>query len=409
MSRRAHPVLPAACRYPGNEAERVASIVRQTTSRRLGMLCAITLVVALLISVAALIGIRQLGGQIYAGDDLIGLELAQRSALLALVDEETGVRTYVATGDERFLDIYRNGHRQFTEEHRTVNAGFLHTGIAPDVAALNTTGALQLQRYFSDEIARVAAGHRSQATEQLTLGKILLDRYRRLDADLQERVLNSALDRTRATKRALRLAEEIALATIGLLGLLGASFVPLVRSGAGFERDALRDSVTTLGNRRAFLDRLLQRSREQKPFAVVLIDLDGFKAINDTLGHATGDRVLHLTGERLRAQLRPDDFAARLGGDEFAVLLDGVDSPEAALRISSRLCGEIERPSTGENGAVARVGASAGVCLYPVDARDGPAILAAADRAMYANKRGRRRSSGSVAVADQRHSAPVSP
>ncbi len=362
----------------------------RATSRRLGVLCAITLTIALAVSIGALLGFRHLSDQIYAGDDLIGLELAQRDALLALVDEETGVRAYVATGDERFLDIYAQGRRAFLRDAGTVAAGARRTHIMPDTAALQSVDAAQIQNYFSGQIELVAHGRREAATRNLTLGKILLDHYRHVDADLQRRVLDAASKRSATTRKALHIALQLTVVTLLLLGLLGLGFIPLVRSGAGFERDALRDSVTTLANRRAFLDRLNERCREVKPFAVALIDLDGFKAINDTLGHATGDRVLHLTGQRLRAHLRVDDFAARLGGDEFAVLLDGIAARDAGARAIARLCASIERPSTGENGRIARVGASAGVSYYPSDARDGADLLAAADRAMYEHKRARR-------------------
>jgi len=254
----------------------------------------------------------------------------------------------------------------------------------------------------------VARGQRARATRELTLGKILLDRYRRLDADVQARILATSLRRTAATRDALRIAEELTLATIAVLALIGIGFIPLVRSGAGFERDALSDSVTSLGNRRAFLERLEQHRSADLPFSVVLIDLDGFKNVNDTFGHATGDRVLYLVGERLRAELRADDFAARLGGDEFAVLLDGVGARDAAESIVERLCGVIERPSSGANGAVARVGASAGVCVYPEDGCEAAELFGCADRAMYASKN-RRRAAADAALPSGGRSSQYEP
>ncbi len=362
----------------------------QHTSRRLGFLCALTLAFAFVISLAALAEFRHLGAQIYAGDDSIALELAQRDALLALVNEETGVRAYVATGDESFLDIYLTGRREFATDQRYISATAHHFRMAGEEATLLATGSHDLQAYFSEEIDFVARGQRGRATRELSLGKVFLDRYRRLDADLQSRILAISVRRTAATRSALRIAEELTLGTIALLALIGIRFIPLVRSGAGFERDALSDSVTSLGNRRAFFERLEQRSADPRPFSIIVIDLDGFKEVNDTFGHATGDRVLSLVGERLLTELRVDDFAARLGGDEFAVLLDGVGSRGAAERIMERLCGVIERPPSGETNAVARVGASAGVSVFPDDAHLPGALLERADQAMYANKARRR-------------------
>lgn len=366
----------------------------QHTSRRLGFLCAITLAFAFVISLAALAEFRHLSAQIYAGDDLVAMELAQRDALLALVNEETGVRGYVATGDENFLDIYVRGRRQFATAQRTIAASAGRFRMTGEEAALRVTGSRDMQTYFSDEINFVARGQRVRATRELSLGKFLFDRYRRLDADVQRRVLATSVRRTAATRSALRVAEDLTLTTIALLALIGIRFIPLVRTGAGFERDALSDSVTALGNRRAFLERLEARSTEPRPFSVIVIDLDGFKAVNDTFGHATGDRVLSLVGERLRAELRVDDVAARLGGDEFAVLLDGVGSRDAAESIMQRLCGVIERPPSGETNAVARVGASGGVSVYPDDAHRADALMERADQAMYANKARRRAAAG---------------
>lgn len=380
----------------------------QHTSRRLGFLCALTLAFAFTISLAALAEFRHLSDQIYAGDDLIGHELAQRDALLALVNEETGVRAYVATGNENFLDVYLAGRRQFAADQRYIGAAAGRVRITSDEVALGAAGSHDLQAYFSREIALVARGQRARATRELTLGKILLDRYRRLDADVQARILATSLRRTAATRDALRIAEELTLATIAVLALIGIGFIPLVRSGAGFERDALSDSVTSLGNRRAFLERLEQHRSADLPFSVVLIDLDGFKNVNDTFGHATGDRVLYLVGERLRAELRADDFAARLGGDEFAVLLDGVGARDAAESIVERLCGVIERPASGANGAVARVGASAGVCVYPEDGCEAAELFGCADRAMYASKN-RRRAAADAALPSGGRSSQYEP
>ncbi|HET7763927.1 MAG TPA: EAL domain-containing protein [Burkholderiales bacterium] len=154
-------------------------------------------------------------------------------------------------------------------------------------------------------------------------------------------------------------------------------------------RLAYRDVLTDLPNRTLFNDRLRVAmelaERERKPVAVLLLDLDRFKQINDTLGHQTGDQVLQQTARRLGALLRKSDTIARLGGDEFSVLLDcGV---EAAKQIAQKLLKGLDEPIVvGEHSLDVR--ASIGIAGYPVDSADPETLMRHADLAMYAAKRG---------------------
>lgn len=159
---------------------------------------------------------------------------------------------------------------------------------------------------------------------------------------------------------------------------------------AELEARADVDPLTDILNRRGF-DRELTRSlayvkRYGVPATLVLIDLDGFKAVNDSHGHATGDALLRAVARRLVARVRASDIVARLGGDEFAVLLWNVDQPRVATKARD-LEDAIAGASIGE-GSIS-VGASAGT--VPLDAQKTPGqVLDAADKAMYARKRERR-------------------
>ncbi len=160
-------------------------------------------------------------------------------------------------------------------------------------------------------------------------------------------------------------------------------------------RRALHDQLTGLPNRTLFWDRLSHRlslaDRRQTRFAVLFLDLDNFKAVNDTLGHAAGDRLLVDVAWRIRAELRAGDTAARVGGDEFVVLLDEVATSEAALVIAHRLSEALRAPY--EIGADRRIAmASIGVVVGPESFGTADAVVAAADAAMYdAKRRGRGR------------------
>jgi diguanylate cyclase (GGDEF)-like protein len=157
-------------------------------------------------------------------------------------------------------------------------------------------------------------------------------------------------------------------------------------------RRALHDELTGLPNRALFWEHLSLRlklaDRRQTGFAVLFLDVDDFKAVNDTLGHAVGDQVLTEVASRLRAVLRAGDTAARVGGDEFVLLFDDVATTEAALAVAERLNKALRVPY--EIGAKRRVvTASIGVAVGPDGLGTVDAVVAAADAAMYdAKQRG---------------------
>lgn len=154
------------------------------------------------------------------------------------------------------------------------------------------------------------------------------------------------------------------------------------------EWQALHDSLTGLPNRTLFLRHLREAIERAEPgdrVAVMLMDLDRFKEINDTLGHHFGDRLLQQIGPRLAHVLREGDLMARLGGDEFGVVLPDLPDEAAAVRVAERLLEELERPLTVE-GLALDVTGSIGIAIHPVHSDDVEALLRCADVAMYAAK-----------------------
>ena len=156
-------------------------------------------------------------------------------------------------------------------------------------------------------------------------------------------------------------------------------------------RRSLYDSLTELPNRNLFFDRLEQAclgfTRHRTPFAVMMIDLDRFKEVNDTLGHHAGDVVLREMGVRLSSLLRATDTVARLGGDEFAALLPDAGNEADAERLGRKIIEALRRPVLVE-GQPLSVGASIGIALCPRHADNPTALLCNADTAMYRAKRG---------------------
>jgi diguanylate cyclase (GGDEF)-like protein len=145
------------------------------------------------------------------------------------------------------------------------------------------------------------------------------------------------------------------------------------------------DTLTGLLNRDVLQARLAGMIADGRPGTLMLIDLDGFKYINDTLGHAAGDAVLCSVAKRLSSAARHEDAAARLGGDEFALLLAGATSAAAAAIVAERLIAEISQPVVVDGHPI-NIGASVGIALHPLHGRDAGQIFANADLALYQAK-----------------------
>jgi two-component system, cell cycle response regulator len=197
------------------------------------------------------------------------------------------------------------------------------------------------------------------------------------------------------------LSNEIAVPAMDSQAAVPEDLAELAEENAALKREicrlstyralAFRDALTGLHNRRAFSDRLAEecaRTRRQTEytFSVVLIDLDEFKSINDTLGHAEGDRVLVAVARFLERNTRAVDVCCRIGGDEFGVILP--DTDEGGRRaVVDRLRHAI-RPAI--DGKTERIGMSVGVATCPPEIPDADRVVAAADKAMYRDKERRK-------------------
>lgn len=205
-----------------------------------------------------------------------------------------------------------------------------------------------------------------------------------------------------AVRRDREFSHRVPAARIAELDELGGNFnilldeleswqTHLQSENASLAHQANHDSLTRLPNR-AFFERRLNRAlrelanhREQA--AVLFIDTDHFKSINDRFGHAAGDAVLVNIALRIRSQLRESDLVARLSGDEFAVLLAPLPNSEVALRIADAIINSMTEPIALSDGTLVNTSLTIGIALYPLHGNTPEALLHSADTAMYHAKR----------------------
>ena len=192
------------------------------------------------------------------------------------------------------------------------------------------------------------------------------------------RVVQS-LDESQALLRAEIQAKELAL-------------IEAQDIGSAMRHQALHDGLTNLPNRILLHDRLQQSIlislREKKMFALIMMDLDQFKVINDTLGHHSGDLVLQEVAVRLQNVLRGSDTVARLGGDEFAILLTTISGRDGVVIATQKILETIRQPLKLENRTL-HIGTSLGIVLFPEHGDSAEKLMRRADVAMYSAKRGR--------------------
>jgi diguanylate cyclase (GGDEF)-like protein/PAS domain S-box-containing protein len=268
--------------------------------------------------------------------------------------------------------------RQASEER--LRLIFEHTGIG--VASLDADGVLEQVNPAFDEMLAADDGELRRA-----LTSMARDRRRRVYRELRYRMVDG-----REAWASLAVAKvqdptgnmEFSIATVEN------TTVRKVQEEA-LEHLALHDTLTGLPNRTLLSDRLRQSlltgQRERSGVALLIMDLDRFKEVNDSLGHHWGDLLLQQAAARLREALRETDTVARLGGDEFAVILPGVTDHEIVERMGRKLLDALDRPFAIE-GRILRVGASVGAAVYPDHGEDVPTLIRHADNAMYAAKRG---------------------
>jgi len=302
--------------------------------------------------------------------------------------------------------------------HATLDAGRLL--LECDFASISMLEEDDLVvRYASGSIPGLGAGSRVGAHESF-VGRIFTIDDVLIDEDVNGHDFGAHVDappdafrsyiggpirlkgRTAGSIAFLRSTEQECFRTIDvdlvrLVGALCASAIERIEHEARLDQLAFTDPLTGLPNRLVLDDRLrhaIATSRRQKQrFALMFLDLDHFKSINDTYGHLAGDAVLRGVASRLQYVLRDSDTVARIGGDEFVIVQPNIGSTSDVFDLSRRLLEAFEKPLTID-GREFPIGVSIGIAIYPDDAADASALLERADSALYrAKAEGRGRAS----------------
>ncbi len=301
---------------------------------------------------------------------------------------ETGASTELQTIEWRAVEI--------DAELDYLSAALADVATLPGFQALNDAARLMALQARSIAGARAAGGVERARAIALQMDAVWSEAQREhsraLDAQ-NRRIYDRTVTR-------IRIGESLRTYVLWLLGGAGVTLMGLIagfRFARGREAEALRnierlalwDGVTGLPNRTFLADRLgeeLSRAeRHGRTFALLMFDLDGFKDVNDTHGHAAGDRVLAMVGARASRSMRASDVVARVGGDEFVALLPEA-TREGAASVAEKLRASLAQPY-GFGRRTARLSASIGIAFYPEHGRDLETLQRSADAALYAAKR----------------------
>jgi diguanylate cyclase (GGDEF)-like protein len=340
--------------------------------------------------------IMQTATSVSQGYELIS---SMKNLQLHLIDAETGERGYVITGDASYLPTYRDTLQKIQWDSDLIAA--LTTDNSPQKERYSTLQKLIAYRLKTIQLiieTRKAGG--IDAAHQLVSineDKLEMDRIRAVlnQMEIEE---NNQLDiRIRARDVAYQYFWWNFAALIAMMAAGAAWQYLQVRRIMQLETQAKQrirhmaehDPLTDLPNRRqlqAKLDLALAFARRSgKMVAVMFIDLDGFKGVNDSLGHQIGDDLLKEVAQRLRQGTRSSDLVARLGGDEFVVVLSELDRPDDATLLATKLNEIIAKPISIAGKSI-RISTSIGISIYPANGHSGEELLGKADDAVYQAK-----------------------
>ncbi|WMY11392.1 diguanylate cyclase domain-containing protein [Paraburkholderia phenoliruptrix] len=325
---------------------------------------------------------------------------AANRVLHDLENAETGQRGYLLTGDENYLVPYRQGVHDLDDTilrlQQAAGSDEKSLELVRRVEHAKTSKVTELARTV--ELARSGNRAGAIALVQTNEGKLYMDGLRE-DLNL---LLNNWRDRRKAaTQDAHRrlVFGSAALVAIAVLVCCLMVYTVYIQRRAfarvhaysnALDQQAAHDTLTGLPNRRRLLsaiDELSGHAAGSRRTALLYLDIDGFKNVNDAMGHSAGDVLLRRLAESLRAVTRHDDMLARVGGDEFVLLADDCGDDSQLRELAERLVSSVRAVGEREYGGRFAIGVSIGIATFPDRVRSIAGLLDVADAAMYAAKR----------------------
>ena len=319
-----------------------------------------------------------------------------------IIDAETGQRGYLITNNPTFLDSYKNGQGKVEEVLESIEKSPINM---PQLSSKT----LQLRKLAAEKFRIIDASiqvqlHAGAYASHLTLskdkGKIVMDKIETIIADMDAWL---KLTKQNVSINAHFILTKVILGSILLIIVIsGILLFSYRRTVMMFEQvienriqseqlsfEADHDPLTKLANRRGLnkhLRKIHSISRRMEDlYAVFYLDLDGFKLVNDKLGHEIGDAVLIKTSELFRKALRDTDFLSRVGGDEFILIIHRYTDDAELSQLAKRLLLSIEHPIEVMQ-KKCQIGVSIGIARYPFNSKHLDTILQLADKAMYESK-----------------------
>jgi diguanylate cyclase (GGDEF)-like protein len=317
-----------------------------------------------------------------------------------LEDAETGQRGYLLTGDASYLSPYRQGVQDLDDAvlhlQQVVTNDERSLEVVRRIEHWKTAKVTELAR--SIELARSGNHAAAIALVQTNEGKRYMESLR---SDLRQ-LLNDWREKRRAATRDAHFRLVYGTAALAVVAVLVCcllvytlfiqrrAFAKIHAHSAALDREAAHDPLTGLPNRRrllAAIDALATPSDDLRRTGLLYLDIDGFKSVNDALGHSAGDALLCELGETLRAATRQQDMLARVGGDEFVLLATDCGDDEQLRQLAGRMIARVREVGDKRYAGRFQVGVSIGIATYPDRTNTVEQLLDVADAAMYAAKK----------------------
>lgn len=321
----------------------------------------------------------------------------------AMVEAETGQRGYLITNNVEFFNAYSEGKQKALKTYQEIAANFQSfPNINPLMSEVRKLSEEKFNIIESSIKVQLNAGsYASHLTLTKDRGRAVMSLIKLKLTDADALLLIQRQSHEKQIHQALELAIFCGLMlVIIIVGILIFSYKRTIQLfeamletkevSKSLAHQAEHDMLTNLANRRGFEHyiELAHSNAHQRnlQYAILYMDLDGFKAVNDTHGHHLGDSVLVEVAKIITGQLREHDFLARLGGDEFAIVINHYHHQKSLIDIASRIIAALHKPLNIQ-GKPIEIGASIGIARFPQDALHKDTLIAMADTAMYYSKK----------------------